>query len=216
MSPTAVVAYLVLFALAGFSVVLVALLLGRLLRPRAPSPEKLETYECGERTVGTSYVQFDLRFYVVALVFLIFDVEVAFFFPWATVFGKAVRLMSPDSPVIAKTAVAGPSPVAGLSPWAGQTMRQLGVPSPDAPVPEAGAEVNTEIIRASARRLARAAMADMAVFFLVLMVGFAYVWSRGDLDWVRAMPRRPGESERLPGVAAAGAMVAEGARETTA
>ena len=61
-----------------------------------PQCEKLEVYECGEPTIGSSFVQFDLRFYVVALLFIIFDVEVAFFFPWATVFGKATHLMDPE------------------------------------------------------------------------------------------------------------------------
>ena len=64
------------------------------MRPQNPHPEKLELYECGEPAVGTGFVQFDLRFYVVALLFIIFDVEVAFFFPWATVFGKATQLSS--------------------------------------------------------------------------------------------------------------------------
>ena len=65
---------------------------GRLVRPEKPSPEKAEVYECGESPIGSAWVQFDLRFYVVALLFVIFDVEVAFFFPWATVFGKANTL----------------------------------------------------------------------------------------------------------------------------
>ena len=68
------------------------LLVGKFLRPKTPNPEKLEVYECGEPTIGSSFVQFDIRFYVVALLFIIFDVEVAFFFPWATVFGKANAL----------------------------------------------------------------------------------------------------------------------------
>ena len=63
--------------------------------------EKLEVYECGEPTIGSSFVQFDLRFYVVALLFIIFDVEVAFFFPWAAVFGKATQLAAGGSPVSA-------------------------------------------------------------------------------------------------------------------
>jgi NADH-quinone oxidoreductase subunit A len=192
MSPTAVVAYLVLFASAGFFLVVVALFLGRLLRPKAPSPEKLATYECGEPTVGTSFVQFDLRFYVVALVFIIFDVEVAFFFPWATVFGKTAKLS------VAETVVQGAGSAAEsateLSPWAREEMRQLGVTAPRVPDPAAGTARNSETISTTARLLARAAMADMIVFFLVLMVGFAYVWSRGDLDWVRAIPRRPAEA----------------------
>ena len=68
------------------------LLVGRFLRPKNPNEEKLSVYECGEPTIGSSFVQFDLRFYVVALLFIIFDVEVAFFFPWAAVFGKATHL----------------------------------------------------------------------------------------------------------------------------
>ena len=90
MSPnaTAIVAYLALFATVGFLFVLASLILGWFLRARAPTAQKLETYECGEPAVGPGSVQFDLRFYVVALVFLIFEVEVAFFFPPATVFGR--------------------------------------------------------------------------------------------------------------------------------
>ena len=59
---------------------------------RKPDAEKKTIYECGEPTIGSAWVQFDLRFYVVALLFVIFDVEVAFFFPWAVVFGKANNL----------------------------------------------------------------------------------------------------------------------------
>lgn len=215
MSPTSVVAYLVLFAAAGFFLVFVALLLGRLLRPRAPTPEKLETYECGERTIGTSYVQFDLRFYVVALVFLIFDVEVAFFFPWATVFGKAVRL---SSPAAATGSHSAPDAAAAES-WsrsAAERMRQLGVPSPHPSTAAAEPAASAATFAELARKLARAAMADMAVFFLVLMVGFAFVWSRGDLDWVRALPRRFGDKERVSGVSVAGGVGEESVRAPTA
>ena len=91
-TPTAIVAYVALFALTGFLFLFVNLLVGWLVRPRLPNREKLEVYECGEPTIGSSFVQFDLRFYVVALLFIIFDVEVAFFFPWAAVFGKATQL----------------------------------------------------------------------------------------------------------------------------
>jgi NADH-quinone oxidoreductase subunit A len=78
---------LAIFALAAFLMAFGVLLLGRLIRPRRPNPDKVATYECGETPVGTGWVQFDLRFYVVALVFLIFDVEIALFYPWAVVFG---------------------------------------------------------------------------------------------------------------------------------
>src|SRR6266480_7348085 len=92
MNSIAIVAYLALFVTAGLLFVFVNLFIGRFLRPNDPSEEKREIYECGEPTIGSSYVQFDLRFYVVALLFIIFDVEVAFFFPWAAVFGKSVNL----------------------------------------------------------------------------------------------------------------------------
>jgi len=63
-----------------------ALVLARILRPRADNPDKLSTYECGERLLGPSWVQFDVRFYIIALVFIIFDVEVVVLYPWAVVF----------------------------------------------------------------------------------------------------------------------------------
>ncbi len=57
-----------------------------LLAPNRPSAEKLASYECGEDPIGTSWVQFNMRFYVMGLVFLVFDVEILLLFPWATVF----------------------------------------------------------------------------------------------------------------------------------
>jgi NADH-quinone oxidoreductase subunit A len=82
-------------------------------------------------------------------------------------------------------------------------MRQLGVTAPGVPNPAASSASNAETITATGRLLARAAMVDMAVFFLVLMVGFAYVWSRGDLDWVRAISPRPAEEAAPPEAVAA-------------
>lgn len=79
---------MVVFLIAGLAMVLGALVVGWFLRPTLPHPQKQEPYECGEPTIGASWVQFDLRFYVVALVFLVFDVEVALFYPWAVVFGS--------------------------------------------------------------------------------------------------------------------------------
>lgn len=76
-----------LFVVMGVALALGALVFGRLLRPHLPHPVKEEAYECGEPVVGSAWVQFDLRFYVVALVFLVFDVEIALFWPWAVVYG---------------------------------------------------------------------------------------------------------------------------------
>lgn len=78
-----------LFIIAGFMMAFAALVVGRFVRPTIRHPEKAAVYECGEPAVGESWVQFDLRFYVVALLFIIFDVEIAMFWPWAVVFGSA-------------------------------------------------------------------------------------------------------------------------------
>src|SRR6186713_67890 len=93
---TPLAAYLLLFVAVGTGFIFVHLLAGKLLRPSKPSAEKGTIYECGEPTIGSAWIQFDLRFYVVALLFVIFDVEVAFFFPWAEVFGKSTHLMDPN------------------------------------------------------------------------------------------------------------------------
>src|SRR5881396_2511671 len=81
-----------LFVLFGAVFVLLNLAVGALARPQIPNPEKAAVYECGEPSIGSSWVQFDLRFYIVALVFLIFDVEVALFYPWAVAYGSAATL----------------------------------------------------------------------------------------------------------------------------
>ena len=77
---------ILLFVLAGFGMVFVGLGIGKFVRPRLFHPEKLTPYECGEPPIGDSWVQFDLRFYTVALVFIVFDVEVALLWPWAVVY----------------------------------------------------------------------------------------------------------------------------------
>jgi NADH-quinone oxidoreductase subunit A len=169
-TPTMIAGYLALFVGFGFFFLWVNLLVGKFLRPKAPNPEKLEIYECGEPTIGSSFVQFDIRFYVVALLFIIFDVEIAFFFPWATVFGKATDLMNP------KTSVEQVS----------QRYQEMGVPSGAMPKDADGLRL-VPVGGESARKLAGLALADILVFFAVLMVGFAYVWRRGDLDWVRSV-----------------------------
>src|SRR5258708_23764227 len=92
---TDLVGHFLLFTVLGVVFLVLPLLIGLLVRPTNPTAQKLTAYECGEPTIGSSYVQFDLRFYVVALLFIIFDVEVAFFFPCATVFGKATHLIDP-------------------------------------------------------------------------------------------------------------------------
>ena len=75
-----------IFLIVGVVFVAGGLIMSWLLRPNRPYPSKLSTYECGETPIGDTRVRFNIRFYVVALIFLIFDVEVVFLFPWATVY----------------------------------------------------------------------------------------------------------------------------------
>jgi NADH-quinone oxidoreductase subunit A len=161
------VAYLSLFITVGFLFVLGSLLLGSFLRSHNPSPQKNETYECGEPSIGPGNVQFDLRFYVVALLFLIFEVEVAFFFPPATIFGQANHQRA-EAVTNMRCAESG---------------EKVGAHSPS---------MSCE----SAQTLSVASMLDLGVFFAVLLVGFAYIWRCGDLDWVRAVGHPQVSAER--------------------
>ncbi len=65
-----------------------ALLVPRIIAPRKPNPVKSETYECGMETYGDTYVQVKVQYYLYALVFLIFDVETVFLYPWASAFNQ--------------------------------------------------------------------------------------------------------------------------------
>ncbi len=160
--------HFLLFTLAGAGMVLLPMVIGRFLRPKLPNDEKLAVYECGEPTIGTSYVQFDIRFYVVALLFIIFDVEVVFFFPWATIFGGATQLAD-----------------IRLNDGTRQVLTDKLFNLP------AGTSTAETALQASdALRLAQTGFFDLLIFFGVLLVGFAYVWFRGDLDWVRAMVKQ--------------------------
>lgn len=193
----AIVAYLALFAGVAILFLLANLVVGRFLRPANPHPEKLEIYECGEPTIGSSFVQFDLRFYVVALLFIIFDVEVAFFFPWATVFGKSTHLA--DSSFVVTERQDG---VVSLTRDADLLYQEFGVRNPTVvgTVPETLREVVSTspqgiadleaVAHLGATQLAWVTMVDILAFFGVLMIGFLYVWKRGDLDWVRAVEKQ--------------------------
>lgn len=203
--PAVLVGYLLLFAAAAFVFVLVSLAIGRLLRAWQPTPEKQQTYECGEPSVGSAYVRFDLRFYVVALLFIVFDVEIAFFFPWAVVFGKTSQLVTSAVPMVAWAGHSAPESVAAgsgaiaqsamtppaqgprlvLPAEAERRLRELGVPRPGVPEPGADAETNRRIMHGAFRKLGLGALIDIGVFFGVLLVGFAYLWYQGDLEWVR-------------------------------
>ena len=134
----------------GAVFVLANLVAGAFARPQVPNPEKATVYECGEPVIGSSWVQFDLRFYIVALVYLIFDVEVALFYPWAVAYGNA---------------------------------------------PEIG-----KAIGMTTQSLRGVAIVDMLFFFGVLMVGFAYLWRFGYLDWVRSAATTSLKVDYEPGI----------------
>lgn len=72
------------------------LLTAKLVRPNRPNAEKLTTYECGEDPVGTAWGQFNFRFYIIALIFVLFDVEIVFLFPWSTVLGSETLIKATD------------------------------------------------------------------------------------------------------------------------
>jgi NADH-quinone oxidoreductase subunit A len=129
-------ATVLIFLLFGIFFGLLALGIARLLRPANPNENKLTTYECGELPRGSAWVRFNVRFYLIALFFIVFDVEVIFIYPWATVFKQLF------------------------------------------PVPGLGALVFWE----------------MVIFLAILTLGLAYVWAKGDLDWVKSLiARRTGE-----------------------
>lgn len=167
---TALVLAIVVFVLVGVGFLASNLILGWLIRPDNPTPEKSEIYECGEEPVGSAWNQFDLRFYVVALLFVIFDVEIAFLFPWAVVFGSSTKLADPQTVESQKQAAVQTFAPPGLSHY---------------PVAEPEAY----------RLFSQFAFVEFLVFFGILMLGFAYLWHRGDLEWVRSTS---GQSPEAP------------------
>jgi NADH-quinone oxidoreductase subunit A len=116
------------FFLVAILFVFGALLFGRLLRPNRMYAKKLETYECGEAPVGQAWFNFNPRFYIVALIFIIFDIEIAFIYPVATVFKQ----------------------------WVAQGMGWF-------------------------------AFVEILIFISILLLGLAYVWVKGDLEWIRTL-----------------------------
>jgi NADH-quinone oxidoreductase subunit A len=77
-----------LFIVAGVLFILFSFLIARLIRPHRPNAQKLATYESGEEPIGSAWTQFTIQFYIIALIFILFEVELVFLFPWATVFSR--------------------------------------------------------------------------------------------------------------------------------
>ena len=122
------------FCMIGVGFVFVNLLVASVIRPSRKTDEGLETYECGEETIGDAWIQFDIRYYTVALVYVVFAVEIAFLFPWALVLGDTMR---------------GTGAATGMGVgWFG--------------------------------------LVEGFLFIAILFLGLAYVWAKGDLDWVLA------------------------------
>ena len=83
-----------LFIAGGTIFILVTFLVSRFIRPARPNPEKLSTYESGEEPISEAWSQFNIRFYIVALIFLLFEVEIVFLFPWTTNFPRPDQIMA--------------------------------------------------------------------------------------------------------------------------
>lgn len=81
-------AYIMLFIIAGLLMLTGILLIAKWMRPSRPSEQKLTTYESGEEATGNAVVNFGARYYTIALVFILFEVELVLLFPWSTVFGN--------------------------------------------------------------------------------------------------------------------------------
>lgn len=135
---------ILLFLVGGAIFVMIGLLTARIIRPNRPNSEKLTTYESGEEPIGNAWVQFNPRFYVVALIFIIFDVELAFLFPWATVFGRRELIEATD----------------GVWGWF--------------------------------------SLVEMFIFIGVLVLGLAYAWAKGHLDWIKPKPVLPQSRSKIP------------------
>jgi NADH-quinone oxidoreductase subunit A len=198
------VGYMLLFLVIGSGFVFIHLMIGKLVRPSKPDAEKKTIYECGEPTIGSAWVQFDLRFYVVALLFVIFDVEVAFFFPWAVVFGQSNSLSHVEAPKTDAERLAYIKQLKSLVPPQMQSDDQKAITAlegaTEAERTAAADKINAQLAKdkAAAKSSAWLAFFDILVFFGVLLVGFAYLWARGDLKWVRSLASEEGDAAAAP------------------
>jgi len=89
-------ATILIFIFGGLSFAVIGLLAAKLLRPDRPNYEKLSTYESGEDTVGSAWGQFNIKFYIIALIFLLFEVEILYLFPWGVIFGDKELIEATD------------------------------------------------------------------------------------------------------------------------
>ncbi len=210
---TALVGYLLLFFAVGIGFIFVHLVAGKFLRPAKPEAEKLTIYECGEPTIGSAWIQFDLRFYVIALLFVIFDVEVAFFFPWAVVFGQANTLGNTAAPLSQRVqAYADLATNESGDQRMARQLQQRWEENPSEANEDLRKALDDPAVAGAGRTLGWMAFWDILFFFGVLLVGFAYLWRRGDLAWVRSTAAEvPPSAPTAPAPAPEGARVLVGA-----
>jgi NADH-quinone oxidoreductase subunit A len=85
---------ILMFVLVGIAVGVLPIAMGFMLAPSRPDPEKLSPYECGFEAFEDARMKFDVRYYLIAILFILFDLEIAFLFPWATIFKDIVAAES--------------------------------------------------------------------------------------------------------------------------
>jgi NADH-quinone oxidoreductase subunit A len=85
---------ILMFVLVGIAVGVLPIVMGFILAPSRPDPEKLSPYECGFEAFEDARMKFDVRYYLIAILFILFDLEIAFLFPWATIFRDIVAAES--------------------------------------------------------------------------------------------------------------------------
>ncbi len=95
------------FLVVGVAFVFATLGVSRLLAPSRPTPEKLSVYECGSEPVGPPWVQFRVGYYVYALLFVLFDIETVFLYPWAVIVGRSGLFMLAEMVVFIGILAAG-------------------------------------------------------------------------------------------------------------
>ncbi len=81
---------ILMFVLVGVAVGVLPIVMGFILAPSKPDPEKLSPYECGFEAFEDARMKFDVRYYLLAILFILFDLEIAFLFPWASIFKDIV------------------------------------------------------------------------------------------------------------------------------
>jgi NADH-quinone oxidoreductase subunit A len=191
----------VVFLSVAAGTVLLALTLGRFLRPRHPTSQKLEPYECGEEPFGSSRIQYDVRIYVATLLFLVFEIEVALFFPPAMLFGKLIRwqegTIAPSEEAAIHRFVGAwkdyserTSPPSCLKLLSSRRFSDpQAVASHSNPTPSQAERSNPELLPEDYQNPLRGwswlIAAELAIFFGILLVAYAYLWAYGDLEWVR-------------------------------